>query len=167
MREERVELTAKQLGTPQLRWCIRQVLRATAPDLVIEHASAPGHLHQGREPFEIVVRGAGPAVQNDERRQFAVTELADHPIPRPTSLPTNDPFAHKLKLHGLPMTGQTSNRHDGSRHRDVERRNGRYDSSARPWTTQALRGSAATKGASSASARASTSSAEAPARRPA
>lgn len=43
----------------------------------------------------------------------------------------------------------------------------RHESSASPCTTQALRGSAWVKGAPSASARASTSSAEAPERRPA
>ena len=78
---ERLELVGEEVGRPERRVGVGQVLAAPVADLVVEHAGAPGPAQPG-DRRDVVVRGPGAAVQHDHRRLQGVgVELPDHPEP--------------------------------------------------------------------------------------
>ena len=81
-------LVDERLDGPQRLVC---AIRFPAAELVVEDRAAP-RLCERLERLEVVVRPAGPAVQQDDRKLPLVLAFPDDAIPRPVTAERDETF---------------------------------------------------------------------------
>jgi hypothetical protein len=92
--DERPELVLEELGGPERRVGVGQVIALAVAELVVEDARAPGAVQLG-DRLDVVVRRARAAVADHDRGvQRVRVELADDAVPGPVAV------ALEVAFHG-------------------------------------------------------------------
>ena len=84
--EQAGQLALEQLHRPELGRRVAQMVAAPVAELVVEH-DRPARVAERQQRLEVVVRAAGAAVQQHDRRRPAGRELAAPPVPGAVPVP--------------------------------------------------------------------------------
>ncbi len=103
------ELPREQLDGPEAGGGMREMLRAPAADLVIEHARSPADPREFADRLQVVVRRPRTAVEDHERGRPAGVQSSLQAKPGPMPVPLDEAVAHAPRLRGAgPPLGEAT-----------------------------------------------------------